>query len=505
MKGSAGSGDNFDVCVIGGGINGAGIARDAAGRGLRVLLIEQGDLGQATSSASTKLIHGGLRYLEYYEFRLVRDSLKEREVLLRIAPHLIHPMTFVLPLQGEIRPAWMIRAGLFLYDHLGGRHSLPSSRAVDLSRTPDLEFPAGRGFTYADCWADDARLVVLNAMSARDHGATILIRTRCEQVSPAGEGWNVTLRKEGQTDTFGLHARLIVNATGPWVGSFLQQQGLQQPETPQVRLVQGSHLIVPRLYDGDHAYLLQQPDRRVVFAIPYERKYTLIGTTETAYSGDPLAATLTEAEKTYLLAAANQAFRKKTAASDIVSTYSGVRPLFDDHHQEARAVTRDYRLHESRHGDAWMLSVFGGKLTTYRKLSEQVGARLMQTLGRPSSSWTDREPLPGGDFSGLDFTDFLRKKRQEWPALEPELLLRYARQYGTCMDEILLAESGRDFGAGVCEAELRYLVAREFATTAEDILWRRSKLGLHLPAEVRMRIERAVPDIVAEARLHDLA
>lgn len=498
----AGSGDLFDVCVIGGGINGAGIARDAAGRGLRVLLAEQGDLGQATSSASTKLIHGGLRYLEYYEFKLVRESLKEREVLLRLAPHLIHPMRFVLPLAQDIRPTWLIRAGLFLYDHLGGKSSLPKSRALSLRDSASgqpLQARLDKGFSYSDCWVDDARLVVANAVSAREKGAVILTRTRCSALAPSRAGWRIDLTDADTGQTRRVGAKIVVNAAGPWVRSLLNEQGLSDAATPSIRLVQGSHIIVPRLYEGDHAYILQQKDGRIVFTIPYEREYTVVGTTETPYMGDPLQAKITAQETSYLVDVVNQAFKRQILTSDIIRTYSGVRPLFDDHQKDAKAVTRDYRIHESVHADCPLLSVFGGKLTTYRKLSEQVTDQITQILGTDQPAWTSMDALPGGDIGDVSFTAFLSRKLAEWPAVEPQLLERYARLYGTELDKILLDEPGRDFGEGVCEAEIRYLMTHEFARTADDILWRRTKLGLSLSKDTVARITTFIEGLVQDA------
>jgi glycerol-3-phosphate dehydrogenase len=498
MESPAGSGDHYDVCIIGGGINGAGIARDAAGRGFNVLLVEQGDLGQATSSASTKLIHGGLRYLEYYEFKLVRESLKEREVLLGLAPHLIHPLRFVLPLVDDIRPTWLIRAGLFLYDRLGGKSTLPRSRPVVFKNSPlgqPLQERFLRGFSYSDCWVDDARLVVINAISAQQKGATIATRTRCSGLHPSRAGWQVELTDTRTGAVRKVSAKLAVNAAGPWVRSFINEQELAEASMPSIRLVQGSHIIVPRLYEAPHAYILQQPDGRIVFTIPYEKKFTLVGTTETAYSGDPLRAQITKQETSYLLDIVNQTFNRQILISDIVRTYSGVRPLFDDHQQEAKAVTRDYRIHESVHASCPLLSVFGGKLTTYRKLAEQTTDKISTLLNADKSAWTAREPLPGGDLGGVSFEEFLQKKRVEWPAIEPDLLERYARLYGTGLDEILFAEAGRDFGEGICEAEIRYLMEKEFAQTAEDILWRRTKLGLTLSKDVIARITNFIEGI----------
>ena len=492
------AGPMYDVCIIGGGINGAGIARDAAGRGLSVLLVEQGDLAQATSSASTKLVHGGLRYLEYYEFKLVRESLHERERLLKIAPHIIWPLTFVLPHRENIRPYWMIRAGLFLYDFLAGKKSLPSCQGVTLPGTAygqPLQGAPERGFTYADCWVDDARLVALNAQSAVQKGATVLTRTTCTGLRATGDQWAISLTDaQGSRD---VTARTVINAAGPWVRQVLDEQTLSDADTPAIRLVQGSHLIVPRLYTGEHAYLLQQPDGRIVFTIPYEGKFTLIGTTETAYRGDPLKAQITAQEIDYLLSAVNASFKKEIQLSDVVRTYSGVRPLFDDAHKDAKAVTRDYRLHESVHGQAWLLSVFGGKLTTYRKLAEQVTDRVGEVLNHQKPHWTETEALPGGAL-GMTLPEFTAAKQAQWPAVEPALLERYTRSYGTALDEILKADPGEDYGEGVCAAELRYLITHEFARTAEDVLWRRSKLGLHLSAETIKNIEAAMPGLVQE-------
>ena len=472
---------------------------------MRVLLVEQGDLAQATSSASTKLVHGGLRYLEYYEFKLVRESLHERERLLKIAPHIIWPLTFVLPHRDTIRPYWMIRCGLFLYDFLAGKKSLPSCQGLTLSGTPyglPLQGGGERGFTYADCWVDDARLVALNAQSAVQKGATVLTRTRCSGLRPTGDQWAVSLTDaRGTTE---ITARTVINAAGPWVRQVLDDQTLSDTETPAIRLVQGSHLIVPRLYTGDHAYILQQPDGRIVFTIPYEGKFTLIGTTETAYRGDPLKAQITAQEIDYLLSAVNGTFKKEIQLSDVVRTYSGVRPLFDDAHKDAKAVTRDYRLHESLHGtgEAWMLSVFGGKLTTYRKLAEQVTDRVAEVLENQQPHWTAGEPLPGGDL-GMTLPDFIEAKHAQWPAVDPALINRYARSYGTALDQILQAEPGADYGEGVCTAELTYLIQHEFARTAEDVLWRRSKLGIHLSAQTIENIKAAMPNLVQEVTGHE--
>ncbi len=466
----------YDLCVIGGGINGAGIARDAAGRGLSVLLVEKGDLAAATSSASTKLIHGGLRYLEHYEFRLVRESLKERETLLAMAPHIIWPLSFILPHDKTLRPAWLIRAGLFLYDHIGGRKTLPASRGVSLAGGP-LQARYKKGFRYADCWVEDARLVVLNAMDAAKRGAVIRTRTACTGLKPANGGWQVELNgKEIAT------ARIAVNAAGPWVRALLDQTGLARSKTPQVRLVKGSHIIVPHLYNGAHAYILQQPDKRIVFTIPYEQDFTLIGTTDTEISGDPGAAALDAQETDYLCAAVNRSFAAQITPDDIVTSYSGVRALLDDGDENASRVTRDYRLELDEHeGGAKLLSVFGGKLTTYRRLAEEAVDMLSH-----KPRWTAGATLPGGDFD--DFETFVTARQARYPALPAELVRRYARAYGTLMDHFA-QDPGRHFGDDLYEAEIAYLIEHEWARTAEDILWRRSKRGLHVAPETVHNLE----------------
>lgn len=488
----------YDICIVGGGINGTGIARDAAGRGLSVLLAEQGDLAQATSSASTKIIHGGLRYLEYYDFRLVHESLHERDRLLGLAPHLIRPLTFILPHNHSIRPYWMVRLGLYLYDCLGAGKKLPSSRSVKLSHhaageplQPHLE----RGFSYSDCWGDDARLVAMNAVGAVEKGARIETRTRCMHAQPDRAGWLVTLVSEGKTRQ--VHCKVLVNAAGPWVRTFLDSNELSDFETPSVRLVQGSHIIVPRLYDGDQAYMLQQTDGRIVFAIPYEGKYTQIGTTETLYRGDPLRAEITAQEMDYLLTAANQSFKKQVSLSDIVRSFSGIRPLFDDSRRDAKAVTRDYRLYTSRHDESPLLSVFGGKITTYRKLAEHAGDHLVTLLGHGSGPWTGTAPLPGGDIK--DMSVLISRQQQAWPDIDLSIIVRYAHAYGTRMDKILSADMGTYFGDGIYEAEISYLLREEFARSMDDVLWRRSKLGLHISEKTRSAIEKAFSSLLQKA------
>jgi glycerol-3-phosphate dehydrogenase len=487
--------DLFDIVVVGGGINGAGIARDAAGRGFTVLLCEQDDLASATSSASTKLIHGGLRYLEYYEFRLVRESLKEREVLLRAAPHIIWPLRFVLPHHKGLRPAWLIRLGLFLYDHLGGRELLPGSAGVDLRRHPagaPLTQRDGKAFVYSDCWVLDARLVVLNAMGAAERGARILPRCACLSARRDGVIWRVRLRDGGGERTVG--ARALVNATGPWVASFITERlGLNCAKP--VRLVKGSHIVVARLYDHGFPYIFQNPDGRIVFAIPYEDDFTLIGTTDVDYQGDPGGVAIEESEIAYLCAAVNAYFERKIAPQDVVWSYSGVRPLYDESNGSATAATRDYVLElDADEGRAPLVNVFGGKITTYRKLAEQVLEKLEEALPAKGGPWTAAAALPGGAIEQADFESFFAEFARARPWLPAALARRYARNYGTLALELLdgaegLADLGEEIGDGLYPVEVAYLVRREWARTAEDILWRRTKMGLRVSAATKARLE----------------
>lgn len=473
-----------DLLVIGGGINGAGVARDAAGRGLTVVLLEKDDLAAHTSSASTKLIHGGLRYLEHYEFRLVSESLREREVLLRNAPHIVWPLRFVLPHEVGMRPKWMLRAGLALYDRLGGRGNLPRSHAVDLTRAPHhsiLDEKLTKGFEYSDCWVEDSRLVVLTAMNARERGAQILTRTECIALERQPDSWRVTVRNRGGVRQ--IEARAIANAAGPWVDR-VAKAALGEGTSAHLRLVKGSHIVIPRAFSGDHAYIFQQPDGRIVFAIPYERHFTLIGTTDVRFEGDLDHVEIDGAEREYLRAAATRYFRKPVAEADIVHSYAGVRPLYDDHASSNAAVTRDYVFEVDVMGGAPILSVYGGKITTYRKLAEHALDRLSEVLEIPRGAWTATEPLPGGDI-GSSFADFLYRQTRLYSWAPPEMLLRLARAYGTRMTAILgphsdLSDLGQNFGGNLYEAEVAYLIEQEFACTAEDVLWRRSKLGLHL-------------------------
>jgi len=480
--------DEVDLLIVGGGVNGAGIARDAAGRGLSVMLVERDDLARHTSSASTKLIHGGLRYLEYYEFRLVREALAEREVLLGVAPHLIRPMRFVMPLAEDMRPAWMIRTGLFLYDRLGGRSRLPRSETVDLEGTP---WGAGlkgvaRGFAYSDAWVDDARLVVLNALAAAELGAVIRTRTAFIGARREGERWVVTL-DDGST----VLARAIVNTAGPWVARVLGEIAGAHAERPP-RLVKGSHILVPRIHAGEHAYIFQNDDRRIVFAIPYERDFTLIGTTDKPFAGDPSAPRIDADEVDYLCLAVNRYLAKPIRPADVVGSYSGVRPLFDDGADDASAVTRDYVLKLGTEEGPQLLSAFGGKITTYRRLAEHALEKLRPFLPHMGEAWTANVPLPGGDLPEGGFTAFLHGVRHRWPFLTPENAERMAHAYGTRIAEVLGDEGSiHDLGGGLSAQEVDYLAAREWARTPEDILWRRTKIGLHAGEEtVRAVAER---------------
>jgi glycerol-3-phosphate dehydrogenase len=488
--------ERFDVAVIGGGINGCGIARDAAGRGHSVLLAEAGDLGGATSSASTKLIHGGLRYLEYWEFRLVAEALAEREVLLKIAPHIIWPLEFVLPHESHLRPAWMIRAGLFLYDRLGGRISLPHARGVTLERNgygDGLKPEFRRGFSYYDCWVDDARLVVLNARSAAQKGAQILPRTRCVGAKRVEGDWQVELEdSRGQRS---IRARVLVNAAGPWVQSLLEHE-IGVPAAGHVRLVKGSHIVVPRIHDRRHAYILQNPDRRIVFMIPYERAFTLIGTTDVPVGSEDVRPQASAEEIAYLCEAASRYAVKPIQPSDVVWTYSGVRPLYDDGSSNPSAVTRDYHLVVDRggEGEAPLLSVFGGKITTYRRLAEHALKDLEPWLGA-TREWTSSEALPGGHFATAGAPDFDALHEQlttRYPGLPATLITRLARRHGTLAAEVLgdashEADLGIAFGGGLYEREARWMIDQEWALEAEDILWRRTKCGLHMSAAERAR------------------
>jgi len=485
-----------DLMIVGGGINGTGIARDAAGRGLKVVLCEQDDLANHTSSASTKLIHGGLRYLEYYEFRLVREALIEREVLLNAAPHIIWPLRFILPHSPEQRPAWLIRLGLFLYDHLGGRKKLPGSSSLDMEVDPaavPLKPGVTTAFSYADCWVEDARLVVLNAKDAAERGAEILTRTRCTEAKRMNGLWQVTLASNRGAPVRKITARALINAAGPWVSSFIKDR-LQQQSDSSVRLVKGSHIVVTKLFDHENPYIFQNADGRIVFAIPYERDYTLIGTTDQEYRGDPSDIQIDDDEIDYLLTSVNRYLKKEVSREEIVWTYAGARPLYDDAEGSASAVTRDYVFDlDAPQDDAPLLSIFGGKLTTYRKLAEHAMEKLQPVMGFKGRPWTAGKALPGGDIENGDFEAFLNHVQKKWNWLSPHLARRYARAYGARIEQLIgaangLGELGEHLGDDLYEAEVGYLMREEWALTEEDILWRRSKLGLHVSDETAARL-----------------
>ncbi len=487
--------DHVDLLVVGGGVNGVGVARDAAGRGLKVVLCEMNDLASATSSWSTKLIHGGLRYLEHYEFRLVRESLMEREVLLNAAPHIITPLRFVLPHHRGLRPAWLLRLGLFLYDHLGGRKALPATTSVDLRSGPlgaPLKDDFVRGFEYADCRVDDARLVVLNAVDARERGAEILTATRFARAVRAADGamWRCVLTDDRQQNRT-VAARAVVNAAGPWVTTLFDGVEGASPKK-RLRLVKGSHLIVRRVFDHDRAYIFQNADGRIVFAIPYHDDTTLIGTTDEPYEGDPAAATISEAEIAYLLAAASAYFAQPITRDMIVSDYAGVRPLFDDlSAKNASAVTRDYAfdVDDGGTGGAPLLSVYGGKLTTYRKLAEHALETLKPSLPSMGPAWTAGAALPGGEMGYGGWADFVAAMDERYAFLPAPTRARLLSAYGGRLEQVLgdatrIEDLGASYGAGLYEREVDYLVETEWARTAADILWRRTKLGLvFTPAE----------------------
>ena len=461
------------------------------------MLCEQGDLANYTSSASSKLIHGGLRYLEQYEFRLVREALIEREILLRAAPHIVWPLRFILPHSPEQRPAWMIRLGLYLYDHLGGRRQLPRATRVNLRRDPvgaPLKAKFRTAFTYPDCWVEDARLVVLSALDAHERGAAILTRTRCTAARRANGLWYADLAPSFGGPVRLIRARALINAAGPWVARFLTDQAdLARPT--RVRLVKGSHIIVPRLYDHDDPYVLQNRDGRVIFVIPCEGRYALIGTTEVDYQGDPGEARITRAEILYLCDAVSRYFRHALNPDRVLWTFAGVRPLYDDAKADLSAVTRDYAFDlDHVAGEAPLLSIFGGKVTTYRRLAEHALEKLQPVLGFAGRPWTATAPLPGGDLPRGDFEEFVRKLRMAAPWLPPDLARRYARAYGSRVEKLLagarsLGDLGEHLGSGLYEAELEYLRRHEWAVTATDILWRRSKLGLHVGEDTIARLE----------------
>ena len=499
---------DFDLAVVGGGINGTGIARDAAGRGLRTVLIEQNDLASGTSSASSKLIHGGLRYLEHGQFRLVHEALREREALLRAAPHLVRPMRFVLPIDEARRSASLLRLGLLLYDWIGWRKILPATRELDLV-TDEAGLPLKvrfhHAFEYSDCFADDARLVVLNAVDAAERGAVIRTRTRCVRAE-RGDSWRLVLIARGQRDV--VTARILVNAAGAWSEIFAEtalRQGLEHRPQHRLRLDKGSHIVVRRLYDHDRAYILQAADKRVVFAIPFERDFTLIGTTDRTFAGDPSTATPSGEEIDYLCRVANEYFRTEIGAADVVWAFAGVRSLYDDGARKAQDIGRDYELIlDKRYGEAPLLTVYGGKITTYRRLAEHVLARLRHFFPQ-SRPWTAQSHLPGGDFvyDGLD--TLVERTLRTWPFLRTDHARRLVRAYGSRVERVLenigrAEDLGTIFGADLTAAEVRYLMRKEWAQTADDVLWRRSKLGLWFSPEQTAALERFMAEAHPTAR-----
>jgi glycerol-3-phosphate dehydrogenase len=485
----------FDLAIIGGGINGCGVARDAAGRGNSVFLCEMNDLASGTSSWSTKLVHGGLRYLEYYEFRLVREALIEREILWQIAPHIIRPLRFVLPHHAGLRPAWLLRLGLFLYDHIGGRNLLPPTRTVDLAHDavgkPLLPNRYRKGFEYSDCFVDDARLVVLTARDAADRGAEIRTRARAVEIRQADRLWQVTVQDKASGARHTIQARALVNAGGPWVEEVLAS-GAGVNARAKVRLVQGSHIVVRKLYDHDRAYMFQNSDGRIVFVIPYQEDFTLIGTTDRDFEGDPATVKASAEEIKYLCDSVSEYLAKPVRPEDVVWTYAGVRPLYDDGASEAKAATRDYVFELDTPGDAPLLSIYGGKITTYRRLAEEALERLAPYLrsAMAKEGWTAKAPLPGGDMDVSAIAALAAELVRHYPFLSQATANRLAHAYGTRATKLLgkaksMTDLGQSFGAGLTEAEVRYLMANEWAVSAEDIVWRRSKLGLRLsPAEV---------------------
>ncbi len=477
---------HYDLVVVGGGINGVAVAADAAGRGLKVALYEMNDLASATSSASSKLIHGGLRYLEHYEFRLVSEALAEREVLLKNAPHLVSPLRFQLPHRPHLRPAWMIRAGLFLYDNLGRRVSLPGSKHVKFDQSGPLLPEMKEGFEYSDCAVDDSRLVVINAKLAQQKGAHIATCSKCVGAQRGEDSWAVDIENTltGEIET--VTSKALVNAAGPWVDRFFDSQ-LKMRSPRGIRLVKGSHVIVPKMYQENHAYILQNEDKRIVFVLPYLERYSVIGTTDVEFSGDPAKVEIDSEEISYLCEIANQHFKNKVLPEDVISTWSGVRPLCEDESSDAQAVTRDYTI-ELDHSVASvpLLSIFGGKLTTYRKLGQAAVDKLLPFFPHMGSGWTKDAVLPGGNFSCRDA--FIERVHKDNPWLDIALIERWVKAYGTLVSQFLegktsTTELGQNFGHGLFQAEVDYLVEQEWAVSVDDILWRRSKLGLEFGQE----------------------
>jgi glycerol-3-phosphate dehydrogenase len=487
----------FDLAIIGGGINGCGIARDAAGRGLSVFLCEKDDLANGTSSASTKLIHGGLRYLEYYEFRLVREALREREVLLNAAPHIIWPLRFILPHHKGLRPAWLIRLGLFLYDHIGGRKILPGTTQVNLLTDVAgevLKSNFSMGFEYSDCWVMDSRLVVLNGMDAAAKGATI--RTHCPltEATRTGKTWQLNCLDKATGENFQLQAKVLINASGPWLDGLSNH--ISHTRTKEhIRMVKGSHIIVNRLFDHERAYIFQNADGRIIFAIPYENDFTLIGTTDEDFHGQPDKVHISPEEIDYLCRAASEYFLREISPKDVVSTFSGIRPLFDDGKSEAKAATRDYVIKlDTGNDEAPLLSIYGGKITTYRKLAESVLAKISPFLPKMEKEWTEQSVLPGGDFRPGDFNHEVRELMHRCPVLSLQLATRLFRTYGTRASQMTegirdTSDLGDAFGHDLYGFEVDYLIAGEWARCAQDVLWRRTKMGLFLSVAEAERLD----------------
>jgi glycerol-3-phosphate dehydrogenase len=491
--------ENFDLVVIGGGVNGTGIAADAAGRGLKVLLCEMNDLASATSSHSSKLIHGGLRYLEYYEFRLVREALAEREVLLQNAPHIIKPLRFQLPHRPHLRPAWMIRAGLFLYDNLAKRATLAKSKSIKFDGSCPLNNTMTKGFEYSDAAVDDARLVICNALSAAEQGAKVVVRTKCIDAKRVAGFWEITLESDDGVQV--IRSKAVANAAGPWVAS-LFDEAMHEESPKKIRLVKGSHIIVPRIHDLTHAYILQNEDGRIVFVIPHENDFSLIGTTDVEYQGDPSKVAIDEDEVDYLIAVTNQHFKHQIDKNDVVRTYSGVRPLLNDESDSAQAVTRDYTFEvTTQQGNLPLLSVFGGKITTYRKLAQAAVDKLCEFFPEASGAWTKDAVLPGGDFTSQN--QLSKDLQQSYPWLTPQLIARFVRSYGTLCHKFLRSKNsidslGEPFGFGLFQAEVDYLIDEEWAHTLDDVIWRRTKLGMYLSAEQKQCLEHYIAEKLNE-------
>jgi glycerol-3-phosphate dehydrogenase len=488
----------FDIFIVGGGINGCGIARDAVGRGYSVCLAEMNDFASGTSSWSTKLVHGGLRYLEHYEFRLVREALMEREVLWGMAPHIIWPLRFVLPHHKGLRPAWLLRLGLFLYDHIGGRRRLPATTTLDMKRDPagkPLKPLFSKAFEYSDCWVDDARLVVLNARDAADKGAVIRPRAKLVSARTEKDGWLLTIEDQASGRREDVRARAVVNAAGPWVDQVLSR-AVGRNDVHNVRLVKGSHIVVRRLFEHDRCYIFQNADGRIIFAIPYEGDFTLIGTTDLDYEGDPKDAAISQAEIDYLCDAASEYFANPIKRNDVVWTYSGVRPLYDDGASKAQEATRDYVLkRDGANGGPALINVFGGKITTYRRLAESMMDKIAEAIGPKGKPWTAGATLPGGDFDAEGFPEQVRRLKGDYPFLSEQQAHRLVRLYGTRAWRLLgtasqASDLGHHFGADLYELEVAYLIEQEWAQSAEDVLWRRTKLGLKTGAEEAAALDR---------------